>query len=164
MTEAYHAFLRDEAMPPSKAILLGCSEAEAAAAADRANRLSPHCRIVAAYSGFLSTGEYRDILSAHGHADLILLGMGTPKTEFIAELAAEICPGAIVWGIGGGTIRIDAGTIPEAPRWLRKAGLQWLHRLLHAPRALWSRYLIGNPVFVGRILFAGRKCGGGKAP
>ena len=80
--------------------------------------------------------------------------MGTPRTEQVAEAAAEACPGAIVWGIGGGTVRILAGTMREAPRVWRRLGLQWLYRLFHEPRALWQRYLIGNPLFAMRVLKA----------
>jgi exopolysaccharide biosynthesis WecB/TagA/CpsF family protein len=69
-----------------------------------------------------------------------------------AQLAAEICPEAIVWGIGGGTVRIFAGTMREAPVLWRRLGLQWLYRLLREPRQLWHRYLIGNPLFGLRIL------------
>jgi N-acetylglucosaminyldiphosphoundecaprenol N-acetyl-beta-D-mannosaminyltransferase len=152
MTEAYHAFLRDTDMPPSRAILIGCSYEEADAAARRANQISSHCIIIEAFSGFLVEPDYRKIFLGHADADFIFLGMGTPKTEFMAEVAAQCCPRAIVWGIGGGTIRIDAGTMEEAPVFLRRLGLQWLYRLLKEPSALWHRYLIGNPVFIARIL------------
>jgi N-acetylglucosaminyldiphosphoundecaprenol N-acetyl-beta-D-mannosaminyltransferase len=35
---------------------------------------------------------------------------------------------------------------------MRRAGLEWLHRLLAEPRRLWRRYLIGNPAFVAGVL------------
>lgn len=152
MTEAYHAFLVNEQMPPSRGILIGCSEREAAAAAEKANKSCSHCQISKTYSGFLTASEYQQILSAHADVDFIFLGMGTPKTEIITELAGRICPRVIVWGIGGGTIRIEAGTMTEAPLFLRRLGLQWLYRLMSDPRNLWRRYLIGNPLFAGRIL------------
>lgn len=152
MTEAFHAFLKDDTMPRSQGVLIGCSSAEAEAAAEKANRDSPHCRIVKACSGFLSESEYKEILAAHPESDLIFLGMGSPKTERLAELAAQVCPQAVPWGIGGGTIRIEAGTMTEAPVVWRRLGLQWLHRLGSEPRELWRRYLLGNPRFVLRIL------------
>ena len=153
MTEAFHAFLCDETMPSSLGILIGCSPAEAEAAANKVNCTSRHCRIVKACSGFLSEGEYRKIFEAHPQIDFVFLGMGSPKTELIAEIAARQCPQAVVWGIGGGTIRIEAGTMTEAPLIWRRLGLQWLHRLCSEPGALWRRYLLGNPLFVTRILW-----------
>jgi N-acetylglucosaminyldiphosphoundecaprenol N-acetyl-beta-D-mannosaminyltransferase len=152
MTEAYHAFLKERDMPANRAILVGCSEAEAATAARKASEQSNHCRIVASYSGYLTSSDYEKIFSNHRDIDFVFLGMGTPRTEFTTELAAKTCPNAIVWGIGGGTVRIDAGTMAEAPVIWRRLGLQWLHRLASEPAALWRRYLFGNPLFVARML------------
>jgi N-acetylglucosaminyldiphosphoundecaprenol N-acetyl-beta-D-mannosaminyltransferase len=152
MTEAFTAFLTDDSMPPSRALLFGCTESEARAAAAKATADSAHCRVVGAHSGFLDDTAYRDILSAQKEIDLILLGMGTPRTELLAGLTAAVCPGAIIWAIGGGTIRIYAGRMREAPVLWRRTGLQWLYRLGAEPRQLWHRYLLGNPVFVMRIL------------
>ena len=152
MTEAYHAFLADSSMPPCNGILIGCSSAEAEAATTRAAAAAGPCQITHAYSGFLSDQEYREILAHHSTADFIFLGMGSPRTERMATLASELCPQAIVWGIGGGTIRIEAGTMNEAPLLWRRMGLQWLHRLASEPRVLWRRYLLGNPRFVLRML------------
>ena len=154
MTEALREFLRMPGMSPSRAILIGCSAEEAENAAAEVNRRSPHCQVIKAYSGYLSDREYCDICRQHADVDFILLGMGTPRTEVVAELAAESAPAAIVWGIGGGTIRILAGTMREAPLLWRRFGLQWLHRLLSEPSRLWRRYLIGNPLFLLRVLRA----------
>lgn len=154
MTEAYHAFLAAEPMPKSQAVLVGCSLNEAQAAAEKANRTSAHCRIAACNSGYLDEAGFRAFLDAHAGCDFVFLGMGTPKTERFALIAAEICPSAIVWGIGGGTIRIEAGTMREAPSLWRKLGLQWLHRLGAEPGSMWRRYLIGNPLFLLRMIRA----------
>lgn len=157
MTEAFHAFLSDESMPPSQGLLIGCSPTEAETAAQKANRLSRHCRIVQAGSGYLNENEYQEIFRAHPQIDFVLLGMGSPRTEQISDLATQSCPHAIVWGIGGGTIRIEAGTMTEAPPVWRRLGLQWLHRLGSEPGALWRRYLLGNPRFVIHMLWVACK-------
>lgn len=152
MTEAYHAFLESKTLPASRAVLIGCSQEEAEAAAARANSVSSHCRIVAAYSGFLALEEYPRLLARHTDLDFILVGMGTPRTELCAQLLAAAQPSAIVWGIGGGTVRIESGTMVEAPSLARRLGLQWVHRLASEPRTLWKRYLLGNPLFLWRVL------------
>jgi N-acetylglucosaminyldiphosphoundecaprenol N-acetyl-beta-D-mannosaminyltransferase len=152
MTEAFRAFLVAPRMPPSRALLVGCSSAEAEAAAGEIHRLSSHCRIIRSVSGYLSDSEYRDICAQHGGVEFIFLGMGTPRTEHVADLAAGVCPEAVVWGIGGGTVRILAGVMREAPVAWRRLGLQWLHRLLNEPRQNWRRNLIGIPLFILRIL------------
>ncbi len=40
-----------------------------------------------------------------------------------------------------------AGAKPQAPRWMQRAGLEWLFRLATEPRRLWRRYA-SYPLFV----------------
>ena len=44
------------------------------------------------------------------------------------------------------------GELRRASRWLTDHGLEWLGRLIIEPRRLWRRYLIGNPLFLWRVL------------
>ena len=157
MTEAFRAFLESGQMPESRGVLLGVAEREATLAAGHIERMSSHCRIVETASGYCTDAEYERILLSHNDADFVFVGMGTPKTERISRLAATICPNSIVWAIGGGTIRIIAGTLKEAPVTVRRCGLQWLHRLYLEPRIMWRRYLIGNPLFAIRVVGCARK-------
>jgi exopolysaccharide biosynthesis WecB/TagA/CpsF family protein len=151
MTETFRAFLQAEDIPDNIGILIGLTEEEGTVAAQNIEKVSTHCRIIKTFSGFLSEEAYMKIFSELANIDFIFLGMGTPKTEKIAQIASVLYPEAIVWGIGGGTIRILAGTMKEAPVFLRRVGLQWLHRLCCDPRKLWGRYLVGNPVFIYKI-------------
>jgi UDP-N-acetyl-D-mannosaminuronic acid transferase (WecB/TagA/CpsF family) len=41
-----------------------------------------------------------------------------------------------------------AGEIPQAPRWMQDAGLEWLFRLASEPRRLWRRYVLLNPTYM----------------
>jgi len=50
-----------------------------------------------------------------------------------------------------------AGTKRQAPRWMMRAGLEWLFRLASEPRRLALRYLKHNPRFV--VLFLAQLCG-----
>jgi N-acetylglucosaminyldiphosphoundecaprenol N-acetyl-beta-D-mannosaminyltransferase len=152
MTEAFRAFLQDKSIPDNFGILIGVNEEEAKMAACNIERVSSHCRIIKTVSGFLNIAEYKNIFASLGDVDFIFLGMSTPKTEQISEIASGMCPHAVVWHIGAGTIKIMAGTMKEAPLFLRRKGLQWLHRLCSNPLILWQRYLIGNPLFIYRIL------------
>jgi N-acetylglucosaminyldiphosphoundecaprenol N-acetyl-beta-D-mannosaminyltransferase len=52
----------------------------------------------------------------------------------------------------GGFVEFLAGTRPRAPRWMRRVGLEWLHRLLHEPARLWRRYVLGIPRFLALVL------------
>jgi UDP-N-acetyl-D-mannosaminuronic acid transferase (WecB/TagA/CpsF family) len=42
---------------------------------------------------------------------------------------------------------------------MNRAGLEWTYRLAQEPRRLAHRYLIGNPVFLARVLRPGARNG-----
>ena len=48
----------------------------------------------------------------------------------------------------GAAFDIHTGQIQDAPRWMKRSGLQWLHRLVQEPRRLGPRYLKNNPRFL----------------
>ena len=52
----------------------------------------------------------------------------------------------------GAAVDFLSGQKPRAPRWMQRAGLEWLFRLATEPRRLWRRYLIGNVLFL-RLAF-----------
>jgi N-acetylglucosaminyldiphosphoundecaprenol N-acetyl-beta-D-mannosaminyltransferase len=51
----------------------------------------------------------------------------------------------------GAAFDYHTGRISDCPNWIKRAGLQWLHRLLQDPRRLWKRYLKNNPAFIWKI-------------
>ena len=51
----------------------------------------------------------------------------------------------------GAAFDIHTGKIADAPAWMKRAGLQWVHRLCQEPGRLWKRYLINNPKFLWKI-------------
>lgn len=53
---------------------------------------------------------------------------------------------------GGAVFDYISGELARAPRWMTDNGLEWLGRLLIEPGRLWKRYVIGNPLFLWRIL------------
>jgi N-acetylglucosaminyldiphosphoundecaprenol N-acetyl-beta-D-mannosaminyltransferase len=148
MTEVFREFLADPRFPATKAVLVGGTEAEARLAASNMNVASQHCQVVDYVSGFLTDKDYQQYFTTQTDTDIILLGMGSPKSEYLAQMAATLCPKAVIWHIGGGTIMFYAGCLQEAPAWMRRSGLQWLHRLVLEPRRMWRRYLIGNITFL----------------
>lgn len=151
MTEAFRTFLQDKNIPGNSGILLGNTEREAIIAAANVEKISTHCRIIKTFSGFLNDTDYKHIFASLRDIDFIFIGMSTPRTENICKIASVMCPKAVVWGIGAGTIKIFAGTMKEAPVYFRRSGLQWFYRLFYGPFNLWRRYLIGNALFIYRI-------------
>jgi exopolysaccharide biosynthesis WecB/TagA/CpsF family protein len=53
---------------------------------------------------------------------------------------------------GGAILDFWAGRFPRAPLWMRRAGIEWVFRLLREPRRLWRRYVLGNPLLLWRAL------------
>jgi UDP-N-acetyl-D-mannosaminuronic acid transferase (WecB/TagA/CpsF family) len=45
-----------------------------------------------------------------------------------------------------------SGSVPRAPLWLRRLRLEWLFRLWIEPGRLWRRYIVGNPLFLWRVV------------
>jgi exopolysaccharide biosynthesis WecB/TagA/CpsF family protein len=78
-------------------------------------------------------------------ARYVLLCVGSPQQEMVA--AAVVARGDAT-GLGlccGASLEFLTGAKARAPAWMRKLGIEWLHRLLSEPQRLWRRYLIEGP-------------------
>ncbi len=113
----------------------------------------PGLRIVWVEDGYRSSEE-EDVqipeLNASG-AKLLLVAKGVPSQEhWIAANAARLTP-SVILGVGA-LFDFYSGTIPRAPQLVRELRIEWLYRLLHEPRRLFRRYVVGNPEFIARVL------------
>jgi N-acetylglucosaminyldiphosphoundecaprenol N-acetyl-beta-D-mannosaminyltransferase len=83
--------------------------------------------------------------------DIVWVGLGSPKQEYwMAEHVGRLTAPVLI-GVGA-AFDFLTGRKPQAPRWMQRAGLEWLFRLLTEPRRLWRRYLINNPLFVALVV------------
>jgi N-acetylglucosaminyldiphosphoundecaprenol N-acetyl-beta-D-mannosaminyltransferase len=101
----------------------------------------------------LTPEEDRQIVQMlrEARADVIWVGLGTPKQErWMASHSGKI-PGSVMIGVGA-AFDFHTGQKRQAPEWMRRSGLEWLFRLITEPRRLWRRYLINNPLFTGLVL------------
>ena len=80
-------------------------------------------------------------------ADIVWVGLSTPKQEYWMDSALGSVDAAVLIGCGA-AFDFLSGMKPQAPRWMQRSGLEWTFRLMTEPRRLWRRYLIGNPKFV----------------
>jgi len=84
-------------------------------------------------------------------AQIVFVGLGCPKQElWMASHRGRVQ--AVMIGVGA-AFDFLAGTTPRAPRWMQRAGLEWLHRLWSEPRRLLGRYLVTNTLFVALMLW-----------
>jgi len=79
--------------------------------------------------------------------DIVWVGVSSPKQEFWMSCMRPLLNAPVLIGVGA-AFDFHSGNQRQAPRWMQRAGLEWLFRLISEPRRLWRRYLIDNPWFL----------------
>ena len=96
------------------------------------------------------TAEERDAVIEEindARPDVVWVGIGVPKQEkWMAQMRPHL-EAPVLIGVGA-AFDFHAGLVPQAPRWLQDAGLEWAYRVVQEPGRLWRRYLRYNPRFV----------------
>lgn len=92
--------------------------------------------------------------------DIVLVALGAPKQELFSHEQREALAPAVLLGIGA-SLDFIAGTRSRAPRWVSRAGLEWLYRMAQEPKRLGARYLLRDPEFVA--ILARQLARGGRA-
>jgi len=82
-----------------------------------------------------------DLVNASG-ADVLWVGLGSPKQERWSYDIRGLVTVRMIGPIGA-MFDFYAGSVPMAPKWIQRAGLQWLYRVAKEPRRLWRRNLDG---------------------
>lgn len=131
-----------------RVFLLGGAPGVAETAAGALRRRWPELRVVGTHHGFFGPDEEAGVLAMIRQAgpDVLLVAMGAPRQErWVRRWAASLgVPVAI--GVGG-SFDVLAGRVPRAPRWMQRAGLEWLYRALREPRR-WSVVRTIPPLFL----------------
>ena len=88
---------------------------------------------------------------AAARPDVVYVGLGFPKQEWMISQLAPLLPGT--WFMGcGASIAFVAGTLRRAPLWMQRSGLEWLHRMAREPRRLFARYVLHDAPLAMRLL------------
>jgi N-acetylglucosaminyldiphosphoundecaprenol N-acetyl-beta-D-mannosaminyltransferase len=85
------------------------------------------------------------------HPDLVLVGLGFPKQERLAEVLQRHLPRSWFLGCGAG-LAFLAGDAPRAPHLIQTAGMEWAYRLAQEPRRLARRYLVDDAQYAVAML------------
>lgn len=132
---------------PLGVFLYGAVPGRAELAARNVEQRFRGVQIVGAVDGFVRDGVIERINAAS--PDVLLVGMGNPLQErWIDQHRAQLDVG-VVAGIGA-LIDFLSGATARAPSWIRAAQMEWAFRLALEPKRMWRRYVLGNPVFLGR--------------
>lgn len=79
--------------------------------------------------------------------DIVLLALGSPKSDRLAGLLAQRLAAGTIIGVGA-AVDFLTGRVERAPRGWQAVGMEWLWRLAHEPRRLGPRYVRGLLAFV----------------
>ncbi|WP_208988347.1 WecB/TagA/CpsF family glycosyltransferase [Labrenzia sp. VG12] len=136
---------------PLRIYLLGAREDQVRGAKQHIESCFPDHLVVGCRNGFFQEQEISDICAEINAArpDLLLVAMGNPRQEFFITQNRDQLTVPVAIGVGA-LFDFMSGAVVRAPGFVRKAGLEWLFRLLQEPRRLFHRYVIGIP----RFLFA----------
>jgi exopolysaccharide biosynthesis WecB/TagA/CpsF family protein len=132
---------------------LGAAPGVAERAAARLTTEVPGLQVVGTHDGFFGPRDASRVIDSikSAGARLLVVGMGMPMQE--KWLHDHLESTGVALGITAGAFfDFEVGEVKRAPTWMNKIGLEWLFRLMVEPRRLWRRYLIGNPLFVYRII------------
>jgi exopolysaccharide biosynthesis WecB/TagA/CpsF family protein len=79
------------------------------------------------------------------------LAVGSPQQEIVArELGRRGHARGLALCVGA-SLNFLTDVERRAPRWVQRTGLEWLYRLLRAPRRLAYRYLVRGPRFFAQL-------------
>lgn len=136
-----------------KLYLLGGQSGIAEATATWIKSNFPKVEIAGYNSGYFSAADSSAIASRikNSGADILLAAMGTPIQENWISDYQEQSGVKVAIGVGG-LFDFYSGRISRAPEWMRELSLEWIYRFMQEPGRLWRRYLLGNAVFIYRII------------
>ena len=80
---------------------------------------------------------------------VLLVAYGHPKQELWIDRMRDSLGVAVAMGVGG-SFDYLTGRIPRAPAWMRRAGLEWLFRLVRQPWRV--RRMAVLPIYALRVL------------
>jgi N-acetylglucosaminyldiphosphoundecaprenol N-acetyl-beta-D-mannosaminyltransferase len=87
-------------------------------------------------------------ISDHG-TDVLLVAYGAPTQELWIDRLRPRLTLSVAMGVGGAFDYLT-GRVPRAPEWMRRAGLEWLHRLARQPWRL--RRMTVLPLYALKVL------------
>lgn len=132
---------------------LGAREEAVRGVVERFTTLYPGLRVAGYRNGYFAPSESEHLAEEvrRSRADLLFVALGSPAQEY--WIASNLKRTGVRFALGvGGSFDHLSGLQRRAPKWMQRAGLEWLHRFAREPRRLWRRYLIGNSLFIRLVI------------
>ena len=141
------------AQKPYRIYLFGGAPKVAQKALENARALNGKADFVGCADGFFKEKSESEIFAELEalKVDILLVALGVPKQEEWINANLPKLHGCTAIGVGG-LLDFVSERIPRAPLWMRKCNIEWCFRLYCEPMRLFKRYIIGNPLFIMRVL------------
>jgi len=109
--------------------------------------------IAGCHNGYFAPEDNKNIVSAINRTrpHVLIVGMGMPKQERWILDNIDSLDVPLVMNAGA-CFDYVAGEKRRCPGWMGRWGFEWLFRFAVEPRRLWRRYLIGNTLYLTRIV------------
>ena len=136
---------------------LGARPGVAQKAANQLKERSPSLRIVGVRHGYFDhasgSPENETVIQQINAAnpDVLVVGFGMPLQEWWLKENWDRVNADVAITLGA-IFDYVSGELRRGPRFLTDNGFEWLARLIIEPRRLWRRYVVGNPIFLTRVL------------
>jgi N-acetylglucosaminyldiphosphoundecaprenol N-acetyl-beta-D-mannosaminyltransferase len=149
------ALLSLAALRGYRVYLLGARQEVVEEAARRICRRHPSLPLAGYQHGYFGPDEEDEVVGRIERAqpDLLFVALETPAKEIFLARHRDRLGVNFAMGIGG-TLDVIAGLRRRAPRWMQRAGLEWVFRFAQDPRRMARRYIIGNTQFAWLVLRA----------
>ena len=120
----------------------------------------PGLQIVGTYTppfGALTQEQETELSNqiAESKPQILWVGISTPKQEHFMAQYVDRFKVPLAVGVGA-AFDFHSGRLRDSSEWIKRTGLQWLHRLMQDPRRLWRRYFYNIPTFMWHIVGSSR--------
>ncbi len=116
----------------------------------------PRVQIIGARNGYFKPEDEAQIIEEINRLspDFVWIGLGTPKQQsWVHKYKGQIRRGVVL--AVGFAFDVNAGMKPDAPMWMQRRGLTWVHRMSSEPSRLGPRYLRHNFWFLFYLFWDG---------
>lgn len=133
--------------------LLGAKEEVVNTTKDVLEKKFPNLIICGIHNGYFKEEDWKNISNEikNRKPDFVFVGITSPIKEYLIEYLQNDGNNCVFMGVGG-SFDVISGNIPRAPKWMQRANLEWLFRVMCEPKRLFKRYFVGNIVFIKAVI------------
>ena len=138
---------------PKRIGLIGARPNVLQAAANNFRQHTPWHEFIEISDGYIDDEQSLQVMEKVGplKLDILVVAMGSPRQEKWIDKHVKPEHARVVVSVGA-LFDFMSGIVPRAPKWVRDLRMEWLFRLCQEPKRLWRRYLLGNPMFLMRVI------------